>query len=213
MSKYLEENGLAYFWGKIKQYVNSIVWPVVKGGTGSTTPEGARSNLSALGSKVLSGYTGITAPNGSDAGWVRTPNSGLLPHTQDSTNGYGSVGSSGWPFRNIYAKSINGKSPDSAAAYTVSVNTTKNTEKIAVGGVYTHTVTFTPNAGYKPVGIVALSKSGTGVHSLTLNSFNTNGLGTGTQSTLKIGYRNVGSSAIAKNAITFSIQIACVKTQ
>lgn len=213
MSKYLGENGLAYLWSKIKQYVNSIVWPVVKGGTGSTTPEGARSNLSALGSKVLSGYTGITAPNGSDAGWIRTTNSGLLPHTQDSTNGYGSVGSSGWPFKNIYAKSINGKSPNSADAYTVTVNTTKNTEKITTGATYIHVINFTPLANYKPVGIVAITKSGTGHTSLSLLSFNTNGLGTGSQSTLRIGYKNIGSSAIAKNAITFTAQIACVKTQ
>lgn len=212
MSKYLGETGLAYFWSKIKQYVNSIVWPINKGGTNATTVEGARSNLSALGAKVLNGHTGITAPNGSDSGWIRTTNSGLLPHTQDSS-GFGSIGSSTWPFKNVYAKSINGKSPNSADAYTVTVNTTKNTEKISAGSTYTHEIKFTPNAGYKPVGIVALSKSGTGSSGLTLNSYNTNGLGIGTQSTLRIGYRNVGSSAIAKSAITFTVQIACIRVQ
>ena len=218
MSKYLEENGLAHFWDKIKQLVNTAkqsvlntVWPINKGGTNATTVEGARTNLSVLGAKTLNGYNGITAPSGNDAGWVRTPNSGLLPHTQDSSNGFGSVGSSSWPFKNIYAKSINGKDPNSADAYTITVNTTKNTEKIAAGAVYVHNIQFTPNAGYKPVGIVTLTRSGTGSNSLTLQSFNADGLQAGAKSTLKIAYRNIGSSAVAKNAITFTVQIACVK--
>lgn len=224
MSKYLDESGLAYFWSKIKSHVSSsvntakqavlnTVWPINKGGTNATTVEGARSNLSALGAKVLSGYTGITAPNGSDTGWIRTTVSGLLPHAQDSTNGYGSLGTSTWPFKNAYIKSINGYDPHSAGAYTVTVNTTKNTEKIAAGGSYTHEVKFTPNADYKPVGIVTITKAGTGGSYLVLKGFNTNGLGIGTQSTLRIGFKNDGSSAIAKNAVTFTVQIACIRTQ
>ncbi len=45
MSKFLEENGLAYFWSKIKSYYNayfsSKVWPIANGGTNATTKENA----------------------------------------------------------------------------------------------------------------------------------------------------------------------------
>lgn len=219
MSKYLEENGLAYFWTKIKNHVNitkqailDTVWPIDKGGTGQTSPDAARNALSALGSKVLNNYAGITFPSGSDSGWIRVPTSGILPHTQNA-NGNGSIGSSSWPFANIYVKKINGRDPWAADVHIITINTVKNGDKINAGAYYSVTFSFSAPAGYRPAGVLTIKKTGTGASSLSIQGFNMNGISVGGESTLAVGLRNAGSSAIAKNALTFEIQIACVKVQ
>lgn len=52
-------------------------------------------------------YWGITAPDGTDTSYIRTPANGLLPHSSNA-NGTSVVGTSGWPFREIHcAKFIN----------------------------------------------------------------------------------------------------------
>lgn len=48
-------------------------------------------------------YPGLVRPNGVDTGYVRTPQSGLLPY---KTGGHGTVGTSSWPFNNGYFKNL-----------------------------------------------------------------------------------------------------------
>ena len=48
-------------------------------------------------------YHGIFKPDEDDSGWIRTPKSGLLPY---QSAGYSSLGSSAWPFTNLYANNV-----------------------------------------------------------------------------------------------------------
>lgn len=196
----------------------AIDWPIPidKGGTSATSWLQARTNLNALGSAYLNGYYGIVYPNGGSGGWIRTPMLGLLPYQQDAANGYGSIGSASWPFANVYTKKINGKAPDSAASYTVTKSeklSTNSTDKINPNTSFVKEFKFTPTAGYKPVGIVTIHKSGTNAGYLTINSFNMDGLGIGTESILKVTFRNIGSAAVTASAITVQYQVTCVKAQ
>lgn len=62
-----------------------------------------RSAISALGSKTDGNYIGMTTPNGSDAEWIRTTQNGIIPYR---SGGSGNLGTSGWPFSNIYANAF-----------------------------------------------------------------------------------------------------------
>ncbi len=73
--------------------------PVAGGGTGATTAAAARTNLSVPGAAVANGYWGLTLPDGTQS-WIRTPTNGLIPY---QSGGYGSLGTSSWPFSAVYA--------------------------------------------------------------------------------------------------------------
>lgn len=49
------------------------------------------------------GYYGFVLPNGSVSDWVRTTQSGIIPY---QSGGYGSIGTSSWPFNQLWAKEI-----------------------------------------------------------------------------------------------------------
>ena len=68
-------------------------------------------------SKGSTNYWGLVNPDGASTGWVRTPASGLLPAA--SGGGSSSLGTSGWPFTNLYATNIyhNGTKLGSAATH------------------------------------------------------------------------------------------------
>lgn len=51
-------------------------------------------------------YYGMLTPEGSETGWIRTTTSGIIPHSQDSTKGTCSLGTSSWPFASIYGKKL-----------------------------------------------------------------------------------------------------------
>lgn len=59
-------------------------------------------NRVLLASKGGTSYYGMLTPEGSNTGWIRTTSSGLIPYSQDSTNGASSIGSSSWPFSRAY---------------------------------------------------------------------------------------------------------------
>lgn len=220
MSKYLEENGLAYFWSKIKQYIQgnvlNKVWPVANGGTGATNTSNAKVYLKSMGASFANGYYGLTTPGEDANAYIRTTSNGIIPSASNQTSGSGSVGVATWPFANMYTKKINGKDPNSASSYVVTKSEKLSTDasaRINANATFTKTVSFTPNANYKPVGVVAIHKSGGNSGYLSLNSFNMDGLGAGTQSTLKVVYRNVGSSAVKPSDVTIEIQVVCVLAQ
>ena len=68
-------------------------------------------NGESLQSKYLgigaaaSGYNSISV-NGNTNVWLRIPQRGLIPYTEDSTNGDGSLGTTGWPFQAAHIKAL-----------------------------------------------------------------------------------------------------------
>lgn len=83
--------------------------PVTNGGTGGTTAAAARANLATWMYDVVSSasssgtYPGLARPDGTTTGYVRTPQSGLLPY---QNGGHGTVGTSSWPFNNGYFNNL-----------------------------------------------------------------------------------------------------------
>lgn len=57
---------------------------------------------------VGNSYYGL-APEGSDAGWIRTSSSGLIPYQADSVNGFSKVGTVSWPFDEVWGVDITAK--------------------------------------------------------------------------------------------------------
>lgn len=79
------------------------------GGTLGSAATHAHGDYAAAGdywsaSKGGTSYWGLVNPDGASTGWVRTPASGLLPAA--SGGGSSSLGTSGWPFTNLYATNI-----------------------------------------------------------------------------------------------------------
>lgn len=56
--------------------------------------------------KSANGYFGMVLPNGSDAGWIRTPSLGLLPYASGGGTTAGSLGTSSWKFKEIHGVDI-----------------------------------------------------------------------------------------------------------
>lgn len=52
-------------------------------------------------------YWGLVNPEGSSSGYIRTTSSGLIPY---ATGGSGNLGTSSWPFSNIYGNNVYAKS-------------------------------------------------------------------------------------------------------
>ena len=50
-------------------------------------------------------YTGLAAPDGNDGNWIRTTVNGFIPY---QSGGASSLGTSSWPFNNIYGKVLHG---------------------------------------------------------------------------------------------------------
>lgn len=51
------------------------------------------------------GYWGMLCPGWNNTDYIRSSVNGLIPYQSDSTNGYSNLGTSGWPFKNVYTKS------------------------------------------------------------------------------------------------------------
>lgn len=76
---------------------------LASGGTGATASAAARANLSVPGATHANGYWGITRPDGNGNDYLRAPSDGFIPY-QSGGNGY--LGTSGWPWAAVYAKSM-----------------------------------------------------------------------------------------------------------
>lgn len=106
--------------------------PISKGGTGATTAQAARGNLGVLGSALANGYQGMTTPAGGvgTGDWIRTTQAGIIPHASDATNGKSALGTSSWPFKDIYGKALHGALDGNAATATK----LKTARTLTVGG-------------------------------------------------------------------------------
>jgi hypothetical protein len=58
-----------------------------------------------LAEKTLNGYPGLVHGDGSDANYIRTPQNGIIPY---QSGGSGNLGTSGWPFAQIYGQKVYG---------------------------------------------------------------------------------------------------------
>lgn len=72
--------------------------PIARGGTGSGTAVGARTNLSAMGAVLTNGYYGMIRPDGNTSDWIRTPQSGILPYDKGQNESGSALGTQTWPF-------------------------------------------------------------------------------------------------------------------
>lgn len=79
---------------------NDGILSLENGGTGAKEAKDARINLSALSAiKDSDGYYGICYPDGNAGSWIRAPQSGIIPYQK---GGFGSIGTSTWPFNSGY---------------------------------------------------------------------------------------------------------------
>lgn len=62
-----------------------------------------RQAIDAPGIADKNGYPGLTSPSGDDIDYIRAPQNGFIPH---SYGGVGSLGTSGWPWGNIYGVNL-----------------------------------------------------------------------------------------------------------
>ena len=87
-------------------------------------------------SAYANGYHGLILPDGTDANWLRTPTTGLLPAASGGASS--SLGTSTWPFNNIYGKTVyqNGsKIVDEGTIANSGINWDRNYIKFANGSM------------------------------------------------------------------------------
>ena len=78
-------------------------------------------------------YPGLIRPDGSDTGYVRTPQTGLLPY---KNGGHGTIGTSSWPFNNGYINNGYFKNIDVSG---VRINSSKNIVLTNNKGIFSDT--------------------------------------------------------------------------
>lgn len=110
----------------------------------SLTPTTIYENGSSLQSKYLgigaavSGYHCISV-NGSTDVWLRIPQRGLIPYNADATNGDGYLGTSTYPFKTMYCKTIQGQDATFSGTVTITKTTdasgtANNSPALIIGG-------------------------------------------------------------------------------
>lgn len=95
--------------------------------------------------RYSSSYFGLADPNGDDSGWIRTPQSGLLPYSNSSTDC--NVGSAVWNFQGGYFRNV----------YVNNRNICQNAILWSNSGVYmnaSQTATLSQPVSAQPTGIV-----------------------------------------------------------
>lgn len=106
--------------------------------------------------RYSSSYFGLADPNGDDSGWIRTPQSGILPYSNSSTDC--NVGSAVWIFQGGYFRNV----------YVNNRNICQNKVLWSNSGVYmngSQTATLSEAVSAQPTGIVIMFSpysSGTG---------------------------------------------------
>ena len=102
--------------------------PVAQGGTGATTAANARTNLGALGSKLVGNYEGMTTMSGDDTKWIRTTTAGIIPYESGGAgSGHSSLGTSSWRFDTAYIETVYGNlSGNATSATAANLTTTAN---------------------------------------------------------------------------------------
>lgn len=74
--------------------------------------------------KGSTNYYGMVLPDSETVQWVRTPEMGIIPYTNDVSNGNGKIGTSTWPFEAMYAKEFHGNA-DSASTLSATLPVSK----------------------------------------------------------------------------------------
>lgn len=69
---------------------------------------------------TANGYWGFNFPSANS--YLRTPPNGLLPNSSNSSSGISTVGTSGWPFASMYAKTFVGNLNGNATTATTATN-------------------------------------------------------------------------------------------
>lgn len=91
-----------------------IPWSISGGGTGANTAAGARASLGVPSYNIGEANSLIVADaSGNEhiwfsAGLTSSSSSGYLPRKSNTASGHGYVGTSVWPFEELFAKKING---------------------------------------------------------------------------------------------------------
>lgn len=124
---------------------NSVAWSNVTGKPNSGT---------YIASTTKNGYEGLTTAAGSDASWIRTTESGLIPYSS-STSGSSSLGTSGWPFKTVYAKTFYG-------------NLTGNVTGTVTGNASTATKLQTPRTISLGTAVTSTATSFSGESNITI---------------------------------------------
>ncbi len=88
---------------------DSVAWSNVTGKPNSGT---------YIASTTKNGYEGMMTAAGSDSGWIRTTESGLIPYSSNTTSGSSFLGTSSWPFKGVYAKTFYGNLTGNASTAT-----------------------------------------------------------------------------------------------
>ncbi len=152
-----------------------------------TDPAAWRAGIGAMGVKNANGYDGLAHADGTDTGYIRTTQTGLIPY---QSGGSGTLGTSNWPFNTMYTKVMHigdvtvGADPTTTSTVaniiTAASGYTINNANVAVWGkVCTFHVTLTTTAAiatgnisnltvgtikeaYRPKISAAVSTTGTG---------------------------------------------------
>jgi hypothetical protein len=102
---------------------------------------------------TANGYWGFNFPSANS--YLRTPPNGLLPNSSNSSSGISTVGTSGWPFASMYAKTFVGNLNGNATTATTATNATN-----ATNATYTSMVNgiYTGNGGQQPPSYIPKGK-------------------------------------------------------
>lgn len=93
---WLDVAGAVYatiFYGDLSGNASSVSW------------SGITSKPNITLSTYANGYWGLSLPDGTSAGYIRTTTSGIIPY---ASGGSGTLGTSSWPFSTIYGTNIYG---------------------------------------------------------------------------------------------------------
>ena len=189
---------------------NGLFLKVADDGTRTVTvtdPAAWRNGLSVMGYKLANGYAGIMFPGGSDSGWVRTSTSGLLPYA--SGGGSSSLGSSTWPFTNLYAQNIyhNGTklgniATQSSLGWAAGDASATNSSAQSAGSRFTVNITVGVKSGMAPIAVVGVWASNNQVFS---RGFDLDGISSGGSAVVKTYWQ--ANAAITASQVTFSAQV------
>ena len=124
-------------------------------------------------SAYANGYHGLILPDGTDANWLRTPTTGLLPAASGGASS--SLGTSTWPFNNIYGKTVyqdGSKIVDEGTIANSGINWDRNYIKFANGSMVVWGNTYVAGVAFSngPAGLYWSSSGITATFGVTFTA-------------------------------------------
>lgn len=113
------------------------------------SPAAFRDSIGSLGATTANGYEGMLTRSGASNQWIRTTQNGLIPYA--SGGGSSSLGTSSWPFTNMYAQNVYSSGAKVYAPTRIFSSTalcTTFTLTSSVANYYWLTVQFRGNDGF-----------------------------------------------------------------